>query len=74
VENVVACVDQRTQHLRKELNETIDETQVDLQAVNTSLDMLTKNLLETIVDTGNGLHEELGLMIKDETQKTKNLV
>jgi hypothetical protein len=30
VEDVLSCIDQKTQGLRKELTEKIDETQVDL--------------------------------------------
>jgi C4-dicarboxylate-specific signal transduction histidine kinase len=40
-------VDQQQQDLREELNEKIDERTFDLQAVKTSLDMLTKSLLKT---------------------------
>jgi hypothetical protein len=68
VEDVLVCADQRTQGLRKELKKKIDETQVDLQAVKTSLDTQMKSLLETIADTRKGLHEELGFMIQVETQ------
>jgi hypothetical protein len=38
VKHVLACVDQRTQNLRKESNKMIDDTQVDLQLVMSSLD------------------------------------
>jgi hypothetical protein len=38
VEDVLSCVDQKKQGLRKELTEKIEETQVDLQAVKTSVD------------------------------------
>jgi dynactin complex subunit len=41
--DVLACVDPRTLGLRKELNKKFEETQVDLQAVKTSLDMRTKS-------------------------------
>jgi hypothetical protein len=44
MEDALSCVDQKTQGLRKELSEKIYETQVDLQAVKTSLDTRTKNL------------------------------
>jgi hypothetical protein len=47
VEDVLLCVDQETQSLRKELTEKTDETQVDLQAVKVSLDTLMKSLQET---------------------------
>jgi hypothetical protein len=57
VEDVLSCVAQKTQILGKELNENIDETQVGLQAVKTSLDARTKSLQETLVDTKNDLHE-----------------
>jgi hypothetical protein len=63
VEDVLSCVDQKTQGLHKELTEKFDETQVDLQAVKTSLVMWTKRLQETLADTRNDLHEELGLML-----------
>jgi hypothetical protein len=73
VEDVLSCVDQKTQGLCKELTENIDETQVDLQATRTSVDMRTKSLLETITDTREHLREELGLMIQGEAQMTKTL-
>jgi hypothetical protein len=44
VDDVLSCVDQKTQGLPKELCEKIDETQ-DLQAVRASLDTRTKSLL-----------------------------
>jgi hypothetical protein len=47
-EDVLSCVDQKTQGPRKQLTEKIDETQVDLQAIRTSVDMRTKSLQETI--------------------------
>jgi hypothetical protein len=71
VEYVLSCVDQKTQGLCKELTEKIDETQVDLQAVKTSLDTRAKSRKETLADTRNALHEELGLMVQVETQTTK---
>jgi hypothetical protein len=52
VDDVLAYVGQRTQALRKELIE-IDETQVDLQAVKTSLDTWTKSFQENQGDTKN---------------------
>jgi transcriptional regulator NrdR family protein len=58
VEDVLSCVDQKTQDLHKELNEKIDETWVDFQAVKMSL------------DTWNDLHEELGVMLQVEAQTT----
>jgi hypothetical protein len=51
VEDVLACVDQWTRGFRKELNEKIDETQVDLQTVNTSLNTRRNSLQENLVDT-----------------------
>jgi hypothetical protein len=50
-EDVLACVDQRTQALRKERIEKIDGTQVDVQALKTSLDKRTKSLQENLADT-----------------------
>jgi hypothetical protein len=67
VEEVLSCVDQETQGLRKELTENIDETQVDLQAIRISVDMRTKSLLETITDIREHFHGELGLMLQVET-------
>jgi 2C-methyl-D-erythritol 2,4-cyclodiphosphate synthase len=49
----------KTQGLHKELTEKIDETQVDLQAIRTSVDMQTQSLQETITDIREHLHEEL---------------
>jgi hypothetical protein len=70
VEDVLSCVNQETQGFRKELTEKTDEKQVDLQDIRTSVDTRTKNLLETITDTRDHLHEELGLIIQDEAQMT----
>jgi hypothetical protein len=39
----------------------------------TSVDTRTKSLLETIKDTREHLHEELGLIIQGETNMTKTL-
>jgi hypothetical protein len=44
---------------------------VDLQAVRTSLDTRTKILQETLADTRNDLHEELGLILQFEEQTMK---
>jgi DNA anti-recombination protein RmuC len=73
VADILSYVAQKTQGLCKELTEMIDEAQVDLQAIRTSVDMPKKSLLETIRDTREHLHEELGLMIQSETQMTKTL-
>jgi hypothetical protein len=56
VEDVLSCV------LCKELTEKIDETQVNLLAVKTSLDTRTKSLQETLADTKIDLHEEAWTM------------
>jgi predicted nucleic acid-binding Zn-ribbon protein len=69
VEDVLSCVDQKAQGLHKELSEKIDETQVDLQAIKTSIDMQTRTLPETITNTREHLHEELQV----ETQIMKAL-
>lgn len=42
VKDVVAYVNQRTQGLCKELNKKIDEMQLDLQAMRTSIDKWTR--------------------------------
>jgi hypothetical protein len=47
------------QDLREVLNDMIDETEVDIQAVKTFLDTRTKSLQGTIAETENDLHEEL---------------
>jgi hypothetical protein len=39
-----------------------------------SVDMQTKSLLETITDTREHLHEQLGLTIQGEAQVTKTLI
>jgi hypothetical protein len=70
----MSCVDQRTWGLGKELNGKIDETQVDLQAVKTSLDTLTKSLQETLADQRKDSHEGLSLIFKVEAQSTKALL
>jgi hypothetical protein len=51
----------------QELTTKIDETQVDLWAIKTSVDTRTKSLLETTTDTREHLHKELGLIIQVET-------
>jgi hypothetical protein len=56
------CVNQKTQSLRKELTEKIDETQVDFQAVKMPLDMQTKSLQKNLADMKNDLHEEARAM------------
>jgi hypothetical protein len=82
VKDVPSCVEQKMQGLRKELTEKIDETQVDLQTVKTSIDTWTRSLKGNIMDTNkdfhedivnarNNLHEELGLMFQVDTQTTK---
>jgi hypothetical protein len=40
----------------------------------TSVDTRIKSLLETIIDTREHVHEELGLMIQGEAQMTKTLL
>jgi hypothetical protein len=47
---------------------------VDLQTIRTFVDTRTKSLLETITDTREYLHEDLGVMIQVETQMTKTLI
>jgi predicted nucleic acid-binding Zn-ribbon protein len=64
----------RCQGLHKELTEKIDETQVGLQAIRTSIDMQTKSLLETITDMREHLHEELQVktqIMKAMTEATR---
>jgi hypothetical protein len=74
VEDVLSRVDQKKQGLRKELTEKIDETQVNLETIRMSVDTQTKNLLETITDTTERLHETLGLLTQVETQINKSLI
>jgi hypothetical protein len=57
MEGVLACVDQRTQDLRKEQ----------------PLDARTKSLQETLADRRKDLHEELGIMFQVDAQPTKAL-
>jgi Mg/Co/Ni transporter MgtE len=57
VEGVLSCVDQKTWGLRKELIETIDETQVALMVEKTSLDTWAKFLQEIIADMKNDPRE-----------------
>jgi hypothetical protein len=71
VEDIVVCVNQRTQGLCKDCNKSNNEKQVDLQAVKTSLDMQTKSLQETLAYTRNNLHKELGLMFQVKAKTTK---
>jgi hypothetical protein len=71
VEYVLSCVHQKTQCLRKELTEKINETQVDLQAVKMPLDTQKSSLQETLADTRNDLYEELDLMFQVQARTTK---
>jgi translation elongation factor EF-G len=71
VEDVLSCVNQKTQGFHKELIEKIDETQVTLQAVKTPLDTQMNSLQETLADMRKTLHKELSLMLQVETQTTK---
>jgi hypothetical protein len=66
MEDVLSCFDKKTQGLRKELTEKTGETQVDLQTIRMSVDTQAKSLLETITDTREHLHKELGLIIQGE--------
>jgi hypothetical protein len=70
VEDVLACVDQRTQDLCKELKEKIYEMQVDLQPVKTPIDKWTVSLKDDITDAKKDF-QELGLMIQGQAQMTK---
>jgi hypothetical protein len=72
VEDVLSCVEQKTQVFRKELTEKIDKTKVDLQTVKASLDTRIKSLHENLGDTWEDFHEELGLMFQVEAQTTKS--
>jgi hypothetical protein len=74
VEDVLSCVDQNTQDLRKELNEKTDKTKVELQAIRLSVNTRTKCLLKTIIGARKHFHGEFGLMIQGETQMTKTLM
>jgi hypothetical protein len=74
VEDALSCVGRKTQGHRKELTEKIDETQVGLQAIRTSVDTRTKSIPETITDTREHLHQELSLMIQVKTQMTKTII
>jgi hypothetical protein len=51
MEDVLSCVDQKKQGLCNQLTEKIDETQVDLQAVKTSISTWTGSLKGDITDT-----------------------
>jgi hypothetical protein len=50
VEDVLSCVDQKTQVLHRELTEKIDETQVDLPAAKTSIVTWTRSLKGDVTD------------------------
>jgi hypothetical protein len=47
---------------------------VDLQAVQTSLDMLTKSPRKTLAHTRKDFHEELGLMFQVKVHTAKVLI
>jgi hypothetical protein len=70
VEDVLLCVGQKKQGLRKEQTEKTDKTQVDLEAVKTSLDT-RKTFQGILADTRHNLHEQLGLMLQVEAQRMK---
>jgi hypothetical protein len=72
----------KTQRLRKDLSEKIDETELDLQAVKTSVNMWTgilkdnitdrkKNFHKDVKNTRNDLYEELDLMFQVEVRAIK---
>jgi hypothetical protein len=73
LEDILSCVDQKTQGLHKELTKKFDKTHVDFQAIKTSIDTRTNSLLKTITDTREHLHKELGLMIQVKTLMTRTL-
>jgi hypothetical protein len=62
-----------TQSLRKELAEKIKETQVDLQAVKTSFDTRTKDLLQTATNKREPMHTLLDLFHSEDDGPTKKL-
>jgi UTP-glucose-1-phosphate uridylyltransferase len=74
VEDIVVCVDQRTQGLCKDHNKRNNETLVDLKAVKTPLDKKMKSLQETLADMRNNLHKELDLMFQVKAKTTKALI
>jgi hypothetical protein len=79
VEDVLACVDKRTQGLCKELNEKIEETQENLQTVKTSIDTWTGSLKVNITEAKKDFYEAKAntrndLMLQVETQTTKALI
>jgi hypothetical protein len=77
VKDVLSCVNQKMQGLHEELTKKIAETQVDLQAIRTSVAMQTKSLLEAITNTREHLHKEISLMIlgtNDESPNRYNVV
>jgi hypothetical protein len=73
VENVLLRVDQMMQGLCKEPTEKIDETQVGLRTIRTSVNTQTRSLVETMTNTRGHLHKGFGLKIQDEAQMTKTL-
>jgi hypothetical protein len=70
MEDFLSCVDHKTQGLRKELIQRIDKTQVDLQAVKTSLNTWTKGFQQAITTTKVDLITELNLF-HTEAQATR---
>jgi hypothetical protein len=66
MQNVMPEVNKKTEGLRKEMN----ETDKDLQIVNTSLNTQRDDLMETIRDTG----EYLELKLVSFTDNTQNLI
>jgi hypothetical protein len=64
VENILAFVDQWTQDLSKELNVKTEDSQLGLQAMTMSFDVLTKSLCEEVVDKKKDLHKEFNIRIE----------
>jgi hypothetical protein len=62
---------QEMQELHKQLAEEVDEIWMDLQAVKTSFDTQNSSLQETLADTRNNLHEDLGLMLQVQAETMK---
>jgi hypothetical protein len=63
LEDILACV-QKGCRAAAGNNEKIDETQMYLQAIGTSVDTPARSLLHTITDTREYLHKDFGLMIQ----------
>jgi actin-like ATPase involved in cell morphogenesis len=73
VENILLSVEQKLQGLCKELTGKIEETQVDLQAVNTSIDTWTRSLKGDITDVKD-FHKSIENTMDDPQRARRHIL